>query len=148
MSKRLLALSTLAVTLLTASAAFAAEPRVASGAAIEKALKEYMRTDVVQKIDANAVPRTDKAEATVIGTIVVIDDLDFLDDGTPYRFVILEPRRPFTQDVYLVCLGSSAANACGRLIEGRRVQFTADLVVADEGESIGLALLVVKKIRT
>ena len=148
MTKRFLALSTLAVSLFTASAALAADPRATSGAAIEKALQEYMRPGEMQKIDANAVPRTDKAEATVIGKIVVIDDVDFLDDGTPYRFVILEPKRPFTQDVYLVCLGSSAANACGRLIEGRRVQFTADLVVADEGESTGLALLVVKKIRT
>ena len=43
---------------------------------------------------------------------------------------------------------SSDLTACGRLRVGGRVQFTSDLLIIDEGESAGLALLIVKKIKT
>lgn len=149
MSKRLLALFTLAMALFTASATLAEEPRSKSAEAMEKAFEAYMnRPGVLQQIDANAVSRTDKAEATVIGKLVLVDDVDFLDDGTPFRLVAVESKRPFLQDVLIFCLGSSAVNTCGRLTEGRRIQFTADVLVVEDGESAGLALFVAKKIRT
>lgn len=95
-----------------------------------------------------AVPRTDKAESVVIGRTVLVGGTEFLDDGTPFRIVAVNARRPFDQDVFVVCLGSAADTACGRLRTGRRVQFTSDLLIVEEGESAGLALLVVKKIKT
>lgn len=95
-----------------------------------------------------AVPRNDKAEASVIGTVRLVDSTDFLNDGTPFRIVAVEAKRPVTQNVFVVCLGSSFNSSCGRLITGRRVSFTSDLLIIDEGESAGLALLVVKKLQT
>lgn len=149
MFKRLIVLSTLAVTLVTASAALAEEPRSASNQAMEKAFEQYLRRPgVMETIEAHAVSRTDKAEATIIGKLVLVDDVDFLDDGTPFRLVAIESKRPLLQDVLIFCLGSSAVNTCGRLAEGRRIQFTADVLVIEEGESEGLALFVAKKIRT
>ena len=97
---------------------------------------------------AKAVPRTDKAESVVIGRTVLIGGTDFLDDGTPFRIVAVNSRKPFDQDVFVVCLGSASNTACGRLRTGGRVQFTSDLVILEEGESAGLALLIVKKIKT
>lgn len=150
MSRKSLVSFTLILTLFTASAALAADqPRSASAEAMEKAFEEYMnRPGTIQKIESGAVSRTDKAEATVIGKLVLVDDVDFLDDGTPFRIVAIESRRPLLQDVLIFCLGSSAVSSCGRLIEGRRVQFTSDILVIEDGDSAGLALFVAKKIRT
>jgi len=95
-----------------------------------------------------AVPRTDKAESVVIGRTALVGSTEFLDDGTPFRIVAVNSRKPFDQNVFVVCLGSSGNTACGRLRVGGRVQFTSDLLIIDEGESAGLALLIVKKIKT
>jgi hypothetical protein len=123
-----------------------------SGAAIEKALADYVRQmdDPAedQGPELKAVPRTDKAEATIIGAVDFVDATDFLDDGTPFRIVSVFARRPFDQDVLVVCLGSFLNTQCGRLAFGRRAQFTADVLVVEDGESAGLALLVVKKLKT
>ncbi len=132
--------------------AFAQQRPSSSSPAIQKALQEYIRqaegTRVDEGFPLKAVSRTDKAESTVIGTVAFVDGTDFLDDGTPFRIVVVESKRPVTQDVFIVCLGSSFNSSCGRLISGRRVSFTSDLLVVDEGESAGLALLVAKKLQT
>ena len=94
-----------------------------------------------------AVPRIDKAEATIIGSIDFISESDVLDDGTPWRIVIVESRRPFAQYHTVACVGAVANAACGRLLGGR-VQFTADLVSIQDGDDAGLVLLVSKKIKT
>lgn len=149
MSRKSLVLSVIVTTLFTASAALAEEPRSASNQAMEKAFEQYLRRPgVMETIDAHAVSRTDKAEATIIGKLVLVDDVDFLDDGTPFRLVAIESKRPVLQDVLIFCLGSSAVNTCGRLVEGRRIQFTTDVLVVEDGESAGLALFIAKKIRT
>lgn len=95
-----------------------------------------------------AVPRLDKAEATFIGTVLLVDDTDFLDDGTPFRIVAVQARRPIDQFHFIFCLGGSFNSACGRLREGRRVQFTADVLTIEDGDEAGLALFVAKKIKT
>jgi hypothetical protein len=93
-----------------------------------------------------AVPRTDKAEAIVIGSIVFVDSTDFLSDGTPFRIVVAHAKKPFDQDVFIACLGTAFNNSCGRLGLGRRASFTADILVVEDGDSAGLALFVVKKL--
>lgn len=134
--------------------AFAQQRPSSSSPALQKALQEYVRqaqaegTRGDEGFPLKAVSRTDKAESTVIGTVSFVDGTDFLDDGTPFRIVIVESRKPITQDVYVVCLGSSFNSSCGRLGIGRRVSFTSDLLVVDEGDSAGLALLIVKKLQT
>ena len=153
MSKRLCVPFALAGALLVLSGtAFAQQRPSSSSPALQKALQEYMRQTENARGDEGfplkAVPRTDKAEASVIGTVLLVDSTDFLDDGTPFRIVAVESKRPVLQNVFVVCLGSTHNNSCGRLIEGRRVSFTSDLLIIDEGESAGLALLVVKKIQT
>ena len=95
-----------------------------------------------------AVPRTDKAESTVIGRVALVDATDFLADGTPFRIVAVNSRKPIDQFIYVVCLGSAFNTSCGRLPQGRRVQFVSDLLIVEEGESAGLALLIVKKQQT
>ena len=96
---------------------------------------------------AKAVPRTDKAEATIIGSIDFISESDLLDDGTPWRLVVVQSRKPFAQYHYVACVGAAANTACGRL-RGGRVQFTADLVSVQDGEDAGFVLLISKKIKT
>jgi hypothetical protein len=133
-------------------AVFAQQRPVSSSPAIQKALQEYVRQNqgarVEEGIPAKAVSRTDKAEATVIGTVALVDGTDFLDDGTPFRIVAVRSKRPIDQNVFVVCLGGSFNASCGRLTSGRRASFTSDLLIVDEGESAGLALLIVKKLQT
>lgn len=124
--------------------------------AVRAAAAEYVRAVGVdlqaaqaeRAVAGKAVSRTDKAEATFIGTIYFVEDTDSLDDGTPFRIVALENRRPFDQINFVVCVGGSAVSTCGRLVEGRRVQFTADVLTVEDGESAGLALFIAKKIKT
>jgi hypothetical protein len=151
MSKRIfVALAVLGALLALSTAGFAQEQ--AGVSPIQKAIEKYLREGNLRIAEEGpglkAVPRTDKAEATIIGEVFLVDSTDFLDDGTPFRFVGVESNRPFFQDIFVVCLGGSFNSACGRLREGRRVQFTADVVIIEEGESAGLALLFVKKIKT
>lgn len=123
-----------------------------SGAAIEKALINYVRQMDDREADPGlplkAVPRADKAEAVVVGAVVLVDGTNFLSDGTPFRIVAVHAKKPFDQDVFIACLGSSFNNSCGRLALGRRASFTADVLVVEDGESAGLALFVVKKLAT
>ncbi|HEX9940613.1 MAG TPA: hypothetical protein VGG03_01240 [Thermoanaerobaculia bacterium] len=153
MIKRLFVTLALAGMLFAISGVAGAQERPArSSAAIQKALEQYMRQVDVERGDQapqlKAVPRADKAEAAVIGRVTFVDGADFLDDGTPFRIVAVTPNKPFTQDVFVVCLGTGFTNSCGRLIEGRRASFTSDILVIDEGESAGLALFIVKKLQT
>jgi len=135
-----------------AGAAGAQERLTGSSAAIEKALSMYARemdgrtTD--QDSQVKAVPRADKAEAAVIGAIAFVDSTHFLSDGTPFRIVAVHTSKPFGQDVFVVCLGSSFNSTCGRLGIGRRASFTADVLVVQSGSSAGLALFVVKRLQT
>jgi hypothetical protein len=152
MNRFRVALACAGALLVLSGTAFAQQRPSSSSPAIQKALQEYMsqaeETRGDEGFPLKAVSRTDKAESTVIGAVVFVDGTDFLDDGTPFRIVVVESKRPTTQDVYVVCLGSSFNNSCGRLGIGRRAQFTSDLLVVDEGESAGLALLIVKKLQT
>ena len=123
-----------------------------SGAAIERALENYARQMdgriVEQDFQLKAVPRTDKAEASVIGSVVFVDATDFLSDGTPFRIIVVHANKAFNQDVFIACLGSAFNSSCGRLALGRRVSITSDILVIEDGESAGLALFVVKKLAT
>lgn len=137
----------LAVAVLLVAVSARSQDRDFKRESLVKALQAYAKAqgESVPAAPEKAVPRTDKAEAVIIGTVELVDGVDFLDDGTPFRFVDVEARRPFDQLIPVVCLGSSAVNTCGRLVEGRRVQFTGDLLIDDE---TGLALTVVKKVKT
>ena len=152
MSKKLFAAFALAGALLTVSAANAQQP-ASSREGLTKAMERYA-AQVKPSLRAEdgpankAVPRTDKAEATFIGVTELVDSVDFLDDGTPFRIVAISARRPIDQFHFIVCLGTSAVNTCGRLLEGRRVQFTADVLTIEDGDDAGLALFVAKKVKT
>lgn len=152
MSKKLFATLALAGALLTVSAANAQEP-VSARDGLVKAVERYA-AQVKPSLRAEdgpankAVPRTDKAEAVFIGVTELVDSVDFLDDGTPFRIVALSARRPIDQFHFVICLGTSAVNTCGRLREGRRVQFTADVLTIEEGDDAGLALFVAKRVKT
>jgi len=151
MTKRLCVV--LVIVLFAFAGAAGAQQRLTpSGAAIEKALEKYVRQMDGRAVDSDfqlkAVPRTDKAEASVIGSVVFVDGVDFLSDGTPFRIVVIHSKKAFDQDVFIACLGTAFTNSCGRLIEGRRASFTADILVVEDGDSAGLALFVVKKLVT
>ena len=152
MSKKLFFSLAIAGALLTASATYAQQP-LSPREALVKAVERYA-AQVKPTLRAEegpvtkAVPRTDKAEAIFIGTVELVDSTDFLDDGTPFRIVAIDSRRPFDQFHFIVCLGSSSNNACGRLREGRRVQFTTDVLTIEDGDEAGLALFVAKRIKT
>ena len=138
----------LAVAVLLVAVSAWSQDRDSRRASLVKAVQAYAKIQGTGSVPVDlekAVPRTDKAEAVIIGTVEFVDSVDFLDDGTPFRFVDVEARRPFDQFIPVVCLGTSAVNTCGRLVEGRRVQFTGDLLIDDE---TGLALTVVKKVKT
>jgi hypothetical protein len=151
MSKKIF--TTLALALFVFAGVAGAQDAAASKDALTKALEGY-----AQKVKAElrsgegavpkAVPRQDKAEATFIGTVALVDDTDFLDDGTPFRLVAIDANRPVEQFHFIFCLGNSFVNSCGRLIEGRRVQFTSDVLTLEDGDEAGLALFVAKKIKT
>lgn len=152
MNRFRVALAFAGALLVLAGTAFAQQRPSSSSPALQKALQEYMRqaenTRGDEGFPLKAVPRTDKAESSVIGAVAFVDATDFLDDGTPFRIVVVESKRPVTQDVFIVCLGSTLNTSCGRLSRGKRVSFTSDLLVVDEGESAGLALLIAKKLQT
>lgn len=141
-----------AALFILSGAVFAQQRPVSSSPAIQKALQEYVRLNEGARVEegfpTKAVSRTDKAESTVIGTVSFVDGTDFLDDGTPFRIVVVHSNRPISQDVFVVCLGGSFNSSCGRLLSGKRVSFTSDLLIVDEGDSAGLALLIAKKIQT
>lgn len=153
MIRKLQITSAVAGALLLCAGAVQAQSPASSRETLSKALEQFAAKakpalQAEQGPAGKAVSRTDKAEATFIGRIELVDSIDFLDDGTPFRIVVVDANRPIEQFHYIVCLGSSAASTCGRLIEGRRIQFTADVLTIDEGESAGLALFIGKKIKT
>jgi len=141
----------LGVLFALSSVAMAQQRPDVSSPAVQKALENYLRlADARPEPDAQlkVVSRTDKAEAVMIGSVDLVDDTNFLDDGTPFRIVAVYAKKPFDQDAFVVCLGSSWNSTCGRLIEGRRVSFTSDVLVIEDGDNAGLALFVVKKLST
>jgi hypothetical protein len=93
------------------------------------------------------VPRVDKAEAQVIGSVLEVDSLHFTSDGTPFRIVALDQNKPVSQFILVVCFGSSAASTCGNLGVGRRVYFTTDLLVVQDGDNAGFPLLIAKRLQ-
>jgi hypothetical protein len=151
MNKRLCVVL-LGVLFVLSSAAFAQQRPPVSSGAVQKALENYLRLADVRPADPDvqlkSVSRTDKAETVVIGSVDLVDSTNFLDDGTPFRIVAVYAKKPFDQDVFVVCLGSSWNNTCGRLVEGRRASFTSDVLVIEDGDNAGLALFVVKKLST
>jgi hypothetical protein len=134
------------------SAVFAQQRPDTSSAALRKAIAEYARQTEAAPVEegfaTKAVSRTDKAESVVIGAVALVGGTDFLDDGTPFRIVAVRSQRPVSQNVFVVCIGSSLNNSCGRLTNGKRASFTSDVIVIEEGDEAGLALLFVKKLQT
>lgn len=151
MSKKLFSTLAIAGALLATSAIHAQQP-MSSRDSATKAVKLYAAKVKAglhaEESITKAVSRTDKSEAVFIGTVDFVDSVDFLDDGTPFRIVAIDSRRPVLQFHFVFCLGNSAVNTCGRLIEGRRVQFTSDVLTLDEGDEAGLAIFVAKKVKT
>jgi hypothetical protein len=153
MSQRIcVAFALVGILVAVAGSAQAQEPPAGSGAVIAKALQQYVQARGVEERgeepQLKAVPRTDKAEAAVIGGVAFVDATDFLDDGTPFRIIAVTANRPFSQEVLVVCLGSSFNASCGRLALGKRVSITSDILVIDSGDNAGLALFIVKKLQT
>jgi hypothetical protein len=93
------------------------------------------------------VPKVDKAEGQIIGAVLDVDDLHFTSDGTPFRIVALRQNKPVSQFILVVCLGSSASSTCGSLPVGKRVQFTTDLIVLQDGDEAGFPLLIAKRLQ-
>jgi len=141
-----------AILFALSSAAVAQQRPDTSRSAIQKAIADYAKqteaASVEEGFPTKAVSRTDKAESVVIGTVSLVGGTDFLDDGTPFRIVAVRSQRPISQNVFVVCIGSSLNNSCGRLTSGKRASFTSDVIVIDEGDEAGLALLFVKKLQT
>jgi hypothetical protein len=142
-----------AVSCLFAGSAFAQEAS-SRHEAIAKALSSYLAAQAADAADqanaegapTKAVPRSDKAETAVIGSVSYIGDIDFLSDGTPFRIIAVHARNPFDQDVFVVCLGDRWESTCDRLPYGRRISTTSDVLVVEDGDNAGLALFVVKKL--
>jgi hypothetical protein len=93
------------------------------------------------------VPKVDKAEAQIIGAVLEVDALHFTSGGTPFRIIALDQNKPVSQFILVVCLGSSASTTCGSLPLGKRVQFTTDLVVVQDGANAGFPLLFAKRLQ-
>jgi hypothetical protein len=93
------------------------------------------------------VPKVDKAEGQIIGAVLDVDDLRFTSDGTPFRIIALRQNKPVSQFILVVCIGSSASSTCGNLPVGKRVQFTTDLVVVQDGDNAGFPLLFAKRLQ-
>ena len=132
--------------LLTMANAVQAQQKDRIGESMVRALEDYVQ-QASPRLDLDlqkAVPRTDKAEAVVIGSVALVDDIHFLDSGTPFRIVIVSSNKPLFQLVPIVCLGSSSVVTCGRLRTGRRASFTGDLLLDDDG----LALIIAKRLQT
>lgn len=132
--------------LLTTAGAVQAQQNGHAGKALSHALDVYVQHASPQlDVDLQkSVSRTDKAEAVVIGSVALVDSIHFLDSGTPFRIVLVSSNKPLSQLVPIICLGSSSVVTCGRLGTGRRVSFTGDLLLDDDG----LALIVAKKLQT
>jgi len=142
MRRFLVALTATGVLLASVTAAQAQERKPG----FEGALQSYVQMNKpgIERGLEKAVPRTDKAESTVVGVLTFIDSVDFLDDGTPFRLVFVDSKKPLRQEIPIFCLGSSAVNTCGRLGLRRRVSFTSDILVDDDG----FAIFVAKRVQT
>lgn len=134
---------------LVAGASFAASVQI--DPKVYDAVEAYARGAGEQPIVVGplekAVPRTDKAEAQIIGSVLDVDSLNFTSDGTPFRIIALNQNRPVSQFILVVCFGSSSATTCGRLALGKRVYFTADLLVVQDGDNAGFPLLIAKRLQ-
>lgn len=145
--RKVLFLSSLMI--LVAGASFAASVQI--DPKVYDAVDVYARSVGEQPIVVGplekAVPRTDKAEAQIIGSVLDVDSLNFTSDGTPFRIIALDQNRPVSQFILVVCLGSSSATTCGRLTLGKRVYFTTDLLVVQSGDNAGFPLLIAKRLQ-
>lgn len=147
--------ATVFVGALTALAFAAAAQERATGAGLKKALEEYRSQTTAGAVDQdpqlNAVPRKDKAEATVVGKVASVGATEFADDGTPFRLVMIRCfRKPDTWEVAVVCFGSAWSASCGRLAKGTRVSITADVFgeVMLGDTLLPFDLLLVKRLQT
>ena len=135
--------------ILAASASYAASAHVIDPR-IHDAVNRYAQSVGEQPIAVGPlekkVPKVDKAEATIIGSVLEVDSLDFTSDGTPFRIIALNQNKPVSQFILVVCMGSSSASTCGNLPLGKRVQFTADLLVVQDGDFAGFPLLIAKRL--
>ena len=128
-----------------AASVHAVDPRIYD--AVDSYARNVGEQPIVVGPLEKAVPRTDKAEAQVIGAVLEVDSLNFTSDGTPFRIIALTQSRPFSQYILVVCLGSSSASTCGHLALGKRVYFTTDLLVVQDGDFAGFPLLIAKRLQ-
>jgi len=137
-----------------AADSLAADPAAAThllaDPAIHQALEQLRsatRAGLTADSEDRRVPAADRADAFVTGKVLVVGDLDFLSDGTPFRIVAVQDRKPILQNVFMTCLGPGFSTACGRLVPGRRVSFNSWILVLQDGDSAGLALLVATRVQ-
>ena len=94
-----------------------------------------------------AISRKDLTDASITGPVVAVGDLNFLDDGTPFRVLILETRTWLHQLVPLVCV-DNLATSCGALHVNQRIATTNNIFAFQDGEFEALSLFYVRVLRT
>jgi hypothetical protein len=87
------------------------------------------------------VPRTDKAEVSVVGTVSSVGEIELLEDGTRFRIVEVATAQPLSPVIPVVCMGSTLT-ACGRLVPNRRVSVKGDFIV----DPFGLGTVIAKSL--
>jgi hypothetical protein len=97
--------------------------------------------------DTKAISRKDLTDASITGPVVAVGDLNFLDDGQPFRVLILQTRTWTSQLVPLVCF-DNLATACGNLHINQRIATTSDIFAFQDGEFEALSLFYVRVLRT
>ena len=94
-----------------------------------------------------AISRKDLTDASITGPIVAVGDLTFLDDGEPFRVLILQTHTWLSQLVPLICL-DNFATSCGALHVNQRIATTSNIFAFQDGDFEALSLFYVRVLRT
>jgi hypothetical protein len=94
-----------------------------------------------------AISRKDLTDASITGPVVLVGDLTFLDDGEPFRVLILQTHTWMNQLVPLICL-DNLASTCGTLHANQRIATTSNIFAFQDGEFEALSLFYVRVLRT
>jgi hypothetical protein len=94
-----------------------------------------------------AISRKDLTDASITGPVVAVGDLNFFDDGTPFRILILETRTWLHQLLPLVCVDNFAFS-CGAVHVNQRIATTNNIFAFQDGEFDALSLFYVRVLRT
>ncbi len=97
--------------------------------------------------DTKAISRKDLTDASITGPIVAVGDLNFLDDGEPFRVLILQTHTWLSQLVPLICM-DSFASSCGALHVNQRIATTSNIFAFQDGDFEALSLFYVRVLRT